>query len=152
MGPAGMDFEDRDPERRDDAVAGLSRPQVVTLVGAAVTAVGAFLPWVTASYGLGTITVHGTETQGGITLVLAVFIAVAVLLFWTHRGQVAVALMGLVVAAIGVLYVVDPSRGIDVRIGGIDVAALATSPEVGLYVTAAGGILVLGGALLALRR
>lgn len=139
------------PGEDERRVAGLALPRAAVLLGAAVTAVGAFLPWVTASYVFGSVTVHGTATQGGITLVLAVFVAIAVLLFWSRRTQIAVAGAGLLVAAIGVLYVVDPSRGIDVRIGGIDVAALATSPEVGLYVTAAGGILVLGGALVALR-
>ncbi|MHB9287169.1 hypothetical protein ACKVMT_09025 [Halobacteriales archaeon Cl-PHB] len=127
---------------------GLSRPRLCALVGSGLTAVGAFLPWV----GVGTHTITGVQTQGGVTLAVATLAAVTVLLFWSRRGQVAVAAAGTLVAAIGLLAIDDPTGGLDLSLWGVDVGVATVSPEVGLYLTTVGGLCLLGGAVWALGR
>lgn len=136
---------DRDPERRESPAQsdGFSRGQMVVFAGAAVTVVGAFLPWVTID-ALG-ISRSGIDADGVITLVLALVAGGGAAVRWGRWARVGVGVAGALTAGIGLLYVADPLAGSGVT---NQLARAAISPGSGLYVTALGGLVMLAGPIL----
>jgi hypothetical protein len=116
--------------------------------GAALVAVGAFLPWVKASAGAFSATQSGTEGDGVITLLLAVVVAISFSLI-KSRGAAGITTMCLG-AAIGVIAAYDlfdissKAEGIST---GLDVSA---SPQIGLILTGLAALAIVVGAALAL--
>lgn len=134
-----------DPQRREPPAQadGFSRGQLVVFAGAAVTVVGAFLPWVTID-ALG-ISRSGIDADGVITLALALVAGGGTAVRWGRWARVGVGVAGAVVAGLGLLYVADPLAGSGVT---NQLARAAISPGTGLYVTALGGLVMLAGPIL----
>ncbi len=117
-----------------DVDADFSGAELLALGGAGVTAIAAFLPWVTAGVEAGPVDVSasatGIEGLGVITLILAVVVVAAVVaLDWDSRGTFVVAVAGLVVVIVGLGEILDLEG--------------AASPGIGLYLTVLGGIAAL---------
>ena len=117
--------------------------------GIGLTTIGAFLPWVKVQTFGGTVTKAGIDGDGSITLALAIVAGIALLLGrgkpWTRRSRGLVVVLGLLVALLGTLYLVDPLWGVDASNNAQDLASRGS----GLYLTAIGGGLLSGGPLYA---
>lgn len=144
----------------------IARWQVVALSGSFLAILGAFLPWLSVQTPESYIRLSSYQQQGlelvGETTVLLGGLVVAFILFGRRDAitQAAVAVPGLVLTLLPVLFVVDPgivihldqlaeplivtveeaSSGGTVAYGALDLA-------VGLYVTLFGGLLVLVGGI-----
>lgn len=118
--------------------------------GAGLSAVAAFLPWMKVSF-IGTITVSGIDGDGVITLVVALAVlGLVVLRDWDRMSAVGVLLGGLIIAGIGLLYISDPTTGVDTSGVSGEFVEGAISPAIGLYLTALGGLVTLAGGALGL--
>jgi hypothetical protein len=126
--------------RATETSSGFTNGQKVVFVGAAVTVVGAFLPWITA---LGA-SKSGIEADGVFTLVFGLLAAGGAVVRWGKWARVGVAVLGVLTAGIGLLYVVDPLAGAETS---SRLARMAVDPAIGLYVTALGGVAILAGPL-----
>lgn len=128
-----------------------SRPRLATGVGAVGVIIGAFLPWISVSLLGFSESVSGLDADGVITLVVAIVVAAAVVWKWARATQILSVIGGLVAAGLGLLYISDPLAGVDFdSAAGEAIAQEAASPEIGLYVTALGGILLLVGGVMGL--
>lgn len=89
-----------------------------------------------------------TGVEGGdgwITLIAAAIVAVAVLAgSWGKLGRGVTVFFGLIIAAIGLMYIGDPATGVE----GSEIAQAVLDPAIGLYVTALGGVLAVAGGLI----
>lgn len=93
----------------------------VALAGAAITAIGAFLPWYTV---LG-VSVMGVEGDGLITLAIAILIGGLVLVRdWTARIMLVSGIGGLIITFVGLYHLTNVSGS-------------------GVYLTIVGGIVIL---------
>lgn len=126
-----------------DQSTGFTTGQKVVFAGAAVTVVGAFLPWITIG-GLG-VSKSGIDADGVLTLAFGLVAGGGAVVRWGRWARVAVAALGLLTAGIGVVYIADPLAGSGVT---SQLARAAIEPASGLYVTALGGIVMLAGPLL----
>lgn len=118
---------------------------IMLVVGAAVVAVAAFLPWATVA---GFFTKNGIDGDGTITLVLA-------------AAAAALGAGGILKASKGMLIGSIVSASLIVVIAIIDMADVSSGPDVGfdidvtigigLYLTLLGGVVAAVGAILALR-
>ena len=129
-----------------------TNPRLATGVGVVGVVIGAFLPWVSVSLPpLVSETVNGIDADGVITLIVAVVVGAAIVWKWTKVTQILSVIGGLVAAGLGLLYITDPLAGVDFdSASGEAIAQEAASPEIGLYVTAIGGVILLVGGILGL--
>ena len=114
------------------AFGDMRQSEQVSLVGAALTVVGAPLPWVSVSFVGASVSATGLDGDGVITLVLAAIAGVVLLARdWDEMDRIGVLALGGLVAVIGVF----------------DLLGLpgAASPGIGLYVTIVGGIVLATG-------
>jgi len=132
------------------AASQYSQGEKLALGGAGLTAVAAFLPWVKVSLGsLASASQNGIDGDGTITLVLAlVAIALVVLRDWEKVDKGAVLVAGLLTTAIGGMYIADPASGMDMS--GAAQQYVSASPQIGLFLTAIGGLGMLGGGAIGL--
>lgn len=118
----------------------------VAIGGAAVAVAGAFLPWISVSLLGSTVTRHGIEADGAITLVLALLAGGVGLLWWGRRTRIAVGVLGTLVGGIGLLYITDPTAGVSMTPAQRQFARAAFEVGTGLYLTALGGAMLVAGA------
>jgi len=131
------------------SVVGVRRPlRPVALVGAAAVIVGAFLPWVSGTFGGGNAFdvplsfLWSLDTSEGVKLGLALILvggAAVVLTFLPGTGPVR-RILGVVAAAAALAYTVQLFRAID-RVGG-GMGDVMDALGVAVYVTLAGGVLL----------
>jgi hypothetical protein len=126
--------------RATDTSGGFTTGQKVVFVGAAVTVVGAFLPWISV---LGA-SKSGIDADGVFTLVFGLLAAGGTVVRWGKWAKVGVAVLGVLTAGIGLLYIADPLAGTE---AASQFARMAVDPGLGLYVTALGGVGILAGPL-----
>ncbi|ELZ09935.1 hypothetical protein C479_10190 [Halovivax asiaticus JCM 14624] len=119
----------------------------LVLLGGAVTIVAAFLPWISVELGPFSESVTGIDGDDGmITLVLAAgAMAVAYLREWSPFTAGGVVVLGGLAALLGLLYISDPLMGADVSEAEREMAEAMASPEIGLYLTVLGGLVVAAG-------
>jgi hypothetical protein len=127
-----------------DVESSFSVPEVLGLFGATLAGIATVVPWVTATVGTGSVRTivltTGIEGIGIPTLLLALLAAVAILTpgLGPERA-VATALVGVAVAAVGIVGIIRISQA---------VSSTVVSPGVGLYLTVAGGLVLVVGGLL----
>jgi len=116
--------------------------RVAVMLGSALAALGAFLPWFSAEVFATTATKRGIEADGKITLALAIAACAIVVWRWGRRQRVVAFLLGLIVLGLGVLYISDPTIGADLTETQYSREELRRilSPGSGLYLTAIGGL------------
>lgn len=118
--------------------------RVVFFAGVGFVALGAFLPWMTAE-AIGT-TLSGVERGGVLTLVLGIVAGIVGFLRWDKWARLSVGGLGVLVAMFGLLYVVDPLFGVDAwDVSDPGLVRDAVRPEAGLFLTAFGGVAMVGG-------
>jgi|GEM_PF-6152084 len=119
--------------------------------GAVVTAVGAFLPWLTVSFLTASKTYAGIDSAGILTLGLAIVAGVALVVGkgkpWSRKSRVFVCLTGLAVALVAVAYIADPWAMLEDPPRGLPRSAYDLEVGLGLYASALGGGLVALGPL-----
>jgi hypothetical protein len=117
--------------------------QKVVFVGAALAAIGAFLPWITVSVLGTTDSASGIGGDGTYTLLGALVCGIGAVFRWGKWAKVAVAIVGALTLLVGLMYVSDPG----VEAVRQQYRSLA-QPGIGVYVTALGGVGLLGGPIL----
>lgn len=124
----------------------------LVLLGALVTAVAAVLPWVSVEINVVSDTLLGIDGEGPITIALAATaVVIAILHDWTAVTAAGIVVIGIFVTFVGVAYIVDPLAAVDLdRIDG-GLSADHVSAEIGLYLTALGGLGLIGGGLAGFR-
>ncbi|WP_136342298.1 hypothetical protein [Halapricum salinum] len=125
-----------------------TRPRLASGVGTVGVIIGAFLPWISVSF-IATRTVNGIDADGVITLLVALVVGAAVVWKWSRATQVLSAIGGLITGGLGLMYITDPLAGVEFSSTAEEAfAEQVASPEIGLYVTALGGALLLIGGIL----
>ncbi|WP_247730202.1 hypothetical protein [Halovivax limisalsi] len=126
---------------------GMDTATKLVLVGGAVTIVAAFLPWISIELGPFSESVSGIDGDDGLlTLILAaVAMAVAYVREWSALTAGGVVVLGGLAALLGLLYISDPLMGADMSDAEREMAGSIASPEIGLYVTVLGGLIVAAG-------
>ena len=125
----------------------MGQGEKVSLGGAAITIVAAFLPWIT----LGALgSVSGIDGDGTFTLIMGAIVAgIVVAREWENVDQLATLALGVLVAGIGLMYVTDPAAGIDTGSEfGNQIVSEVVSPAVGVYLTLIGGVAITAGGAL----
>lgn len=128
-----------------------SRSRRVALGGAAIIGMAVFLPWF--SVGLFEIPMLGLETDGILTLLAAGVITLLVRRNWNRDTRSVAALLGVGVAALTVLYLVEPALGsrsplLTVLTGQeLRPADDAVTARSGLYMSLAGALTVVGAVM-----
>jgi hypothetical protein len=127
-----------------------SQNELISVGGATLSAISAFLPWITVSLGGMSTSQNGMDVaatlNGTVVLVLAaIVVGIVVARDWEQSDAGAVAALGLITTLIGGMYVMDPASAANAS-GGL--ASSLISPGFGLYVTVLGGLgILVGGAL-----
>ena len=125
-----------------------SQNEKIAICGAGITVLGAFLPWIELG---DPASQNGIDGDGVFTLGFALLVAgIVVVRNWRKVDKGAVVVLGLLTLGIGVLYISDPSAGVDMEGTGAFGQALADAmePGLGLYVTTLGGLgMTVGGVL-----
>lgn len=124
--------------------------QKLSLAGIVITIFGSFLPWLSATILGAQFTVRGIDRDGKFTLLVAIMAGVPVILYWNKRGQITTAILGLFVAGLALLYVIDPLIGVpQSQMSAQEQSMLrsAINIEIGLYVTVLGGTGIAYGSL-----
>lgn len=125
----------------------------LVLVGGAITVVAAFLPWISVDAGVVSNTVTGIDGDGVFTLVLAgAAMGVVFVRDWDRVTAAAVVGFGVLVALIGFVYIADPLTGVDTSGQGGELLEGMVSAEIGLYLTALGGLVLIGGGVTGYQR
>jgi len=118
---------------------GVPQKKLIAAIGAVLIAVGALLPWISVS--IFDLTRRGIDADGTITFAGSLIILVLVLFTkWGRKNRLLSLVIGVLVALISLLYIIDPLFGVqvpdeDIARGVIDIGS-------GLYVTLLGSILV----------
>lgn len=127
---------------------GYSTGQKALFAGAAIAAIGALLPWVTISVLGTTASMNGIEGDGVFTLVLALLAGGIGLVRWGRVAKTSVGVIGVLVLLVGFYYISDPLTGAEFTSSQSEqIARNAARPGIGLYMTAAGGLAILAGAV-----
>lgn len=134
-----------------DADGQLTPAKALSVLGSGVTAAGAPLGWIEVNAIVTTLTRSGLDREGPITVALALLV-VGIVAFrpWNRLDQSVVVACGTAVFTIGAVYVADLSLGIRIiPAAGVieEVGREFSDPGIGVYVTAAGGLLMLVGGL-----
>lgn len=117
-------------------------------VGAVGVIVGAFLPWVSISLLATSQTKTGIDGDGTITLIVALVVGAAAAWKWARSTQILSIVGGLVPTGLGLLYISDPTAGVSTgSAAGTALLSDAVSPEIGLYVTAIAGVVILAAGI-----
>jgi hypothetical protein len=125
---------------------------VVLMVSAAILAIGAFLPWLALSSGLGSTSLNGLDTEGWGLAVLGLGFVLGLLGLRAYLNPQSRRLVGYVTIflALAALVVVVLGWGeVDSRIREVESSPLLAKTGAGLGVAALGGLLALfaGGVL-----
>lgn len=122
---------------------GMSKGQKVGLIGGALAAFGAFLPWFKISILATSLTVRGIDKDGVFTLIAAIVAVLIIYLYWSNSGKLLAGLMGLFIAGVGFVYITNPLAG--VQTSAFQRALLKGAIQIGsgLYLTLIGGIGIL---------
>lgn len=129
---------------------GYSQNELIAVGGATLSAISAFLPWITVSLGGMSTSQNGMDVaatlDGTIVLILAaIVVGIVVVRDWEQSDAGAVGAIGLVTTIIGGMYVMDPASAAN---ASGELASSLISPGFGLYVTVIGGLgMLIGGAL-----
>ena len=111
---------------------------ITTLAGAALAVVAAFMPWVTATAGIFTVSRDGIDGDGQLTLIAALFVAGFALLELLGAARAHAWLAALsITGGVGILGVAA-YHIIDIADAGLKVGG-------GLYLTAIAAVVVLAG-------
>lgn len=129
-------------------------PLVIPLVAAALTILGALLPWATIQTVFGSVSVSGVDDgrDGTLTVFLGLILGVVALVALVRRSRgvavgVTAIVIGVLVGLIGVIDVVDVSRvADDVNAEGFARASVG----VGLWLTCLSGVLAVVGGIVSL--
>jgi len=123
--------------------------QLVAVGGATLAAIGALLPWITVSLGTLGGSQKGLDVAAALDgrVVLLLSVLTVVVRKWERTDAGAVAAFGLVTAGIEVMYVIDPAAAAN---ASGEFAEALLEAGYGLYVTALGGLGMLGGGSLGL--
>lgn len=131
----------------DDPTSAETWGRRISVVGAGITAVAAFLPWVTAEHIGSTAEMTGIQGDGVFTLLLALVVGIVV---WVGRGKrwsvpsrVTVFVLGLAIASLAAYYISGPGAVTDAA----EDSYFAIRVGNGLYLTLIGGGLTAVGAL-----
>jgi hypothetical protein len=128
-----------------------TRSKWLLVVGTAVVAVAALLPWATVNAGLVSVSKAGTDGDGVITLVLALVVGGLVLAKWKaglSRPVVIVSLvLGAIVLAIATYDAIDVGSTVEEN----ELVEVRASVGIGLWLTLLGGIAMIAGAIWELR-
>jgi hypothetical protein len=116
--------------------------RLAVLGGLAIVALGAFLPWITASYLGTTFSASGITRDGVLTLGVAILVAIVVVVTWGRAAKICALVAGLGVLALASAYISDPFLFSDPP---SDLARNVVSAGIGLYLTAFGGLIVAAG-------
>lgn len=131
-----------------DALDEMDIGMKLVLLGGAITVVAAFLPWISIDAGFFSETVTGIDGDGVFTLVLGgAAMALVYVRDWDRVTVGAVVVLGALVALIGVVYISDPLTGVDTSGMGGEILESNVSTEIGLYLTAIGGLVLIGGGI-----
>jgi len=132
----------------------ISIGQISVLIGGIITAVGAFMPWfrreLTANAAAmraaeDTFTYNGIEVFDGLSLVLAAIVCVFVFIRWESKYvKIGLIIIGGILIIAGFTGIASPPDP-DVNSNLIDVT---DKPGRGLYITALGGLTIIGGAVM----
>lgn len=116
-----------------------------SIVGSIGAAVGAFLPWFSLNV-LGTsATRRGIEADGIITLIAAVLVFIVVAWRWGPWQRGVSFVFGLFILGLGSIYIYDPLFGVrDQLTAQQEQYQHLISPDIGLYLTAIGGLVIVG--------
>lgn len=120
----------------------------LVLLGAAVTVVAALLPWISVQGTVFSETLTGIDGEGLVTIALAATAAVLALFHdWKAVTAAGVVGIGMLVALVGIAYILDPLAAVDVDAIDGGLSTDNASAEIGLYLTALGGLGLIGGGL-----
>jgi len=133
------------PERTD--IGAYTIGQKVALGGSGLAVVGAFLPWLTVE--IFDISKTGIDGDGVFTLIFGLVVLGLVLYRgpgrWGRKSMIGVVLLGVLTALVGIAYINDPLLGVEnAPDGGSELVSLG----IGLYVTAAAGVVMAIGPIL----
>lgn len=139
-------IEDEEAESLEESDEELVTGKRLVLAGAALAAIGAFLPWFSASAVGTTVEVTGVERDGVFTLAFAVAAGAVGWHYgdrsWGRWPAVGVVILGGLIAFFGGAYIYDPWLGTEPPREEVQ---NAVQIGVGLYATLIGGALVAAG-------
>lgn len=121
-----------------------TRGRLIAAGGIVLTAVGAFLPWLTVDVPLmAAETKAGIEGDGVVTLTFAILAGIAILVGkgkrWSKKSRAFVLVLGLLVMLLAVTYINDPWAFSEEPPSEFERSLITTHIEAGLYATALGG-------------
>jgi len=118
---------------------GTPQKKLMAAIGAILIAIGALLPWISVS--IFDLTRRGIDADGTITFAGSLIVLVLVVFTkWGRKNRLLSLVIGIIVALISLLYIIDPLFG--VQIPDEDLARGVINIGSGLYVTLLGSILV----------
>lgn len=134
--------------RGRDEIAKLDVGTALVLVGGVITVIGAFLPWLSVETSVLSKTVGGIDGEGALTLVIAATaMALVVRRDWNAATAGAVIALGSLVTLVAIVYLFDPLLAVELLHGERSIVEEWISTEIGLYLTALGGLVLTAGAV-----
>lgn len=125
--------------------------QMGVMAGGVVGGLSAFLPWLSITV-LGTSqTMYGIDGDGKFTLIAAVLAVLAAAYTWNRWSKVIAVLAGLLITALGLLYILEPTAGLDMAgftLQQRQIIQNGLGPSIGLYGTLLGGLTILASVAL----
>jgi hypothetical protein len=136
-------------ETEDDSfLGGWTNNQKVIVGGGLVAAVSAVLPWLSITIMGNTLTMYGFEGDGLISGGMAVLVILVGAYSWERPAKATVAVLGLGILAIGLLYITNPLFGAD--LSGYtttqqNLIRRGLGPTYGVWGTTIGGLAIVLG-------
>ncbi|HEX6417232.1 MAG TPA: hypothetical protein VFZ77_02005 [Acidimicrobiales bacterium] len=128
-----------------------TRSTWLLVVGTAVVAIGALLPWATVNAGLVSVSKAGTDGDGVITLLLALVVGGLVLAKWKAGLSRAVVIVSLVLGAIVLAVATYDAIDVASTVEESEFVEVRASVGIGLWLTLVGRIAMIAGAIWELR-
>lgn len=120
----------------------------LALGGGTATVIAAFLPWFSVDVFGTSVSRAGIDADGIFTLIFGLIIVGVIarsqLGNWGRKTWISVVSLGGLISLVGVAYISDPFLGVDQT---VENAEALVNIEIGLYLTAIGGVLSLAGPL-----
>lgn len=147
-GETSTDQADRESPRKDHPTKyqyEWTTARKASIVGSIGAAVGAFLPWFSLNVFGTSATRRGIEADGVITLIAAVMVFIVVAWRWGPWQRGVSFVFGLFILGLGSIYIYDPLFGVrDQLTAQQEQYQHLISPDIGLYLTAIGGLIIVG--------